>query len=132
VNVIAIWVGLGLTIYGMALVFLLLGLLWGLIALAVHMDQGEPAAEDADATEEETGADNADGEDTVTVVSGPPAIAPEVLAAVVIACRAHRMTHRQQAAPEMRTHMPGSLPSRWVGTGRTRQNRSWAPGGRFA
>jgi hypothetical protein len=42
------------------------------------------------------------------------------------------MARRQQAAPEMRAHEPGSLPSRWVGVGRTRQNRSWTPRGRMS
>lgn len=107
------WIGLELTIYGMGLVFLLLAILWGLIALVTRLDTPQASAETAPET---------------TV----PAIAPDLLAAIVIACRAHRMTRRKQAAPEMRTHEPGSLPSRWVVIGRTRQNRSWAPGGRFS
>jgi Na+-transporting methylmalonyl-CoA/oxaloacetate decarboxylase gamma subunit len=113
-NVIAMWIGLELTLYGMGLVFLLLAILWGLIALMTRLDT-PPAAEQAAAT----GA------------AARAAIDSDLLAAIVIACRAHRMTRRKQAAPEMRTHEPGSLPSRWVGTGRTRQNRSWAPGGRY-
>lgn len=114
---VALWVGLELTIYGMGLVFLLLALLWGVIALVTRLDR-PPAEADA-------------GVATVRTADGG-ALDPELLAAVVIACRAHRMSRRKQAAPEMRTHKPGSLPSRWVATGRTRQNRSWAPGGRFS
>jgi Na+-transporting methylmalonyl-CoA/oxaloacetate decarboxylase gamma subunit len=122
------WVGFELTLYGMGLVFLLLALLWGLIAALVRLDQ--PAAQVAapagsPQAHEESAAGAAAAEDRFVLT-------PEVLAAVVIACRAHRMTRRKQAAPEMRTHEPGSLPSRWVGSGRTRQNRSWAPGGRYA
>jgi Na+-transporting methylmalonyl-CoA/oxaloacetate decarboxylase gamma subunit len=112
------WIGLELTAYGMGLVFLLLALLWALISVLLWLDR--PPRE------------------TPAAIAGPAAdrsvaaLSPELLAAVVIACRAHRMARRKQAAPEMRTHEPGSLPSRWVGTGRTRQNRSWAPGGRYA
>jgi Na+-transporting methylmalonyl-CoA/oxaloacetate decarboxylase gamma subunit len=115
-DVVAMWVGFELTLYGMGLVFLVLALMWGVIAWLVRLDQavGPVPAQDAAATRR------------------APALSPEVLAAVVIACRAHRMTRRKQAAPEMRMHEPGSLPSRWVGSGRTRQNRSWAPGGRYA
>lgn len=104
--IIAIWIGLKLTVYGMGLVFFLLALLWWLLALLIHFDRpaGDAAANAADAR---------------------PAIEPALLAAIVIACRAHRMARRQQAAPEMRAHEPGSLPSRWVGIGRTRQVRSW-------
>jgi len=111
------WIGLELTLYGMSLVFLLLGALWGLISLMIRLDmprtRPEPALGSAAPAE-------------------IPALGDDELAAVVIACRAHRMLRRKQAAPEMRTHQPGSLPSRWVSVGRTRQNRSWAPGGRFS
>ncbi len=126
---IALWVGARLTIYGMGLVFLLLAVLWGLIALLTRLDRpaaGADAAADLDIAA-------MSGSDADAATTGDAAgLEPDVLAAVVIACRAHRMARRRQAAPEMRTHQPGSLPSRWVGTGRTRQNRSWAPGGRFA
>jgi Na+-transporting methylmalonyl-CoA/oxaloacetate decarboxylase gamma subunit len=120
--VIALWIGIELTVYGMGLVFLLLAILWGLIALLTRLDTA-PAAADVEAAGE------------AVVIPAPEvqaAIEPDLLAAIVIACRAHRMARRKQAAPEMRTHEPGSLPSRWVGSGRTRQNRSWAPGGRYS
>jgi Na+-transporting methylmalonyl-CoA/oxaloacetate decarboxylase gamma subunit len=112
-NMFAIWVGLKLTVYGMGLVFLLLALLWGVIAWLTRLDQASAPALPGEAA-----------------ALKRAALSPDVLAAIVIACRAHRMTRRKQAAPEMRMHEPGSLPSRWVGSGRTRQNRSWAPGGR--
>ncbi len=120
------WYGLNLTLYGMGLVFFLLAVLSVLTQLLVRLDK-EPAAA---ADDEERDAPEAVA--TATVRGNTGALDPELLAAVVIACRAHRMTRRKQAAPEMRTHEPGSLPSRWVGAGRTRQNRSWAPGGRYA
>lgn len=123
---VALWIGLELTLYGMGLVFLLLALLWGLIALITRF---EPAS---DAGSIDAGViAGAPGAASVRAADGG-VLDPELLAAVVIACRAHRMARRKQAAPEMRTHKPGSLPSRWVATGRTRQNRSWAPGGRFS
>jgi Na+-transporting methylmalonyl-CoA/oxaloacetate decarboxylase gamma subunit len=113
--VCAIWIGLKLTVYGMGLVFFLLAVLWGLIALMIRFDV--PAPPDA----------------AVAAAQAPrPGIEPGLLAAIVIACRAHRMVRRQRAAPEMRMHEPGSLPSRWVGIGRSRQNRIWAPRGRVS
>ena len=122
------WIGIELTVYGMGLVFLLLAVLWGLIALMVRLDQ--PPAEAPGAS----GAEEGRATEPSATVRAPAGLtlSPELLAALVIACRAHRMSRRKQAAPEMRTHEPGSLPSRWVGSGRTRQNKSWAPGGRFS
>lgn len=120
---IVLWVGLELTLYGMGLVFLLLAILWGLIALLTRLDNA-PAADAPVVTQ------TASDEVGVRVVAS--SLEPNLLAAIFIACRAHRMARRKQAAPEMRTHEPGSLPSRWVGSGRTRQNRSWAPRGRYS
>ena len=123
---IALWIGIELTLYGMGLVFLLLAVLWGLIALMTRLDKPPASGETAAAGDAGAGAVVA------SRAGGAVDLPPDVVAAIVIACRAHRMSRRKQAAPEMRTHQPGSLPSRWVGSGRTRQNRSWAPGGRFA
>ena len=109
-------VGLRLTVLGMGLVFLVLGLMWGLIALLVRLDR-RPAPVAAARP---------------PAPSAAPGLEPELLAAITIAVRAHVRILRKQAAPAMRAHQPGSLPSRWVGAGRTRQNRSWAPGGRFS
>ena len=109
-------VGLRLTVYGMGIVFLLLGVLAVIIAGLVRLDRPkarEPKAEKARAA---------------TAAAGPD---PALLAAVMIAVRAHIRVRRKQAAPAMRSHQPGTLPSRWVASGRTRQNRSWAPGGRY-
>ena len=121
---IALWIGFELTLYGMGLVFLLLAVLAALISLLVRLDNPR-VVEEADVSAGGT-AGNA------VAISARPPMDPALLAAVFIACRAHRMARRKQAGPELRTHEPGSLPSRWVGSGRTRQNRSWAPGGRFA
>lgn len=125
----SVWKGLELTIYGMGLVFLILAVLAGLIALLIRLDRPSKESDPAPTPDAASGA----GTGTSSVAAVPAfVLTPELTAAVVIACRAHRMSRRKQAAPEMRTHEPGSLPSRWVGSGRTRQNRSWAPGGRYS
>ncbi|HSD66972.1 MAG TPA: OadG family transporter subunit [Vicinamibacteria bacterium] len=108
-------VGLRLTVYGMGIVFLLLGVLALVLAGLVRLDRPK--------VREEKG------------TRGRPASEglpdPALLAAIMIAVRAHIRVRRKQAAPAMRSHQPGTLPSRWVASGRTRQNRSWAPGGRY-
>ena len=105
--------GIQLTIYGMGLVFLLLMALWGMMSLLLRLDRPSAAAKQV-------------------VDTPPPAmqITPatddrEKLAAIALAVVTHQIIKRNQAAPHMRTHWPGTLPSRWVGAGRTRQNRSW-------
>ena len=112
-------VGLRLTWMGMGLVFLLLGVLWGLIALLLRLDRPAPAVGAAPPG--------------VLAAAGPVSAAdtgidPQLLAVVYTAVRLHRRALRQRAAPEVRVHPPGSLPSRWLGAGRSRQNRSWGPG----
>lgn len=113
--------GLRLTVIGMGLVFLLLGLLSLLVRVLLGTDH-------ANRTDMGTRAAPAD---RGRAALSSPSFDPEVLAAVVIAVRAHRIHLRRQAAPALRAHLPGTLPSRWVGAGRTRQNRSFTPGGRF-
>jgi sodium pump decarboxylase gamma subunit len=110
-------VGLRLTVYGMGIVFLLLGTLAVIIAGLVRLDR--PRGTEAKADKVTSAAARAAGPD------------PALLAAIMIAVRAHIRVRRKQAAPAMRSHQPGTLPSRWVASGRTRQNRSWAPGGRY-
>ena len=109
-------VGLRLTVYGMGIVFLLLGVLAVVIGGLVRLDR--PRAVEARAGRAPSAARG----------TGPD---PALLAAIMIAVRAHIRVRRKQAAPAMRSHQPGTLPSRWVASGRTRQNRSWAPGGRY-
>jgi Na+-transporting methylmalonyl-CoA/oxaloacetate decarboxylase gamma subunit len=108
--------GLRLTWMGMGLVFLLLGALWALIALLLRLDRAAapvPVAASA-------------GAPVPQADVGP---SPELLAVIYTAARLHRRALRQRAAPEVRVHPPGSLPSRWIGSGRSRTNRSWAPRG---
>jgi sodium pump decarboxylase gamma subunit len=109
-------VGLRLTVYGMGIVFLLLGVLALIIAGLVRLDRPRPRPPKAEKAR------------ASTATAGPD---PALLAAIMIAVRAHIRVRRKQAAPAMRSHQPGTLPSRWVASGRTRQNRSWAPGGRY-
>lgn len=111
--------GLQVTVVGLGLVFLLLGLLQGLLVLMVKTDTPapEPEPEPAAAAAEE---------------DDDEALDPALLAAVMLAVRQHRIAVRRQATPAMRAnYLPGTLHSRWVVSGRTRQNRSWAPGGRY-
>ena len=109
-------VGLRLTAYGMGIVFLLLGVLALIIAGLVWLDR--PRARES----------RPEKARAATAAAGPD---PALLAAIMIAVRAHIRVRRKQAAPAMRSHQPGTLPSRWVASGRTRQNRSWATGGRY-
>ena len=109
--------GLRLTVYGMGIVFLLLGTLALLIALLVKYDGPGPRERKERAA--------------AAAVEAAALPDPALLAAIMIAVRSHIRVRRKQAAPAMRSHQPGSLPSRWVASGRTRQNRSWAPGGRY-
>jgi Na+-transporting methylmalonyl-CoA/oxaloacetate decarboxylase gamma subunit len=112
--------GLRLTLYGMGIVFALLAALAALLALLLRFDRPAAASRAPAAPA---------GPPPAEALADEPA--PEVLAAILIAVRAHIRVRRKQAAPAMRSHQPGSLPSRWVASGRTRQNRSWSPGGRY-
>ena len=96
-----------LTAWGMGLVFLMLGLLWLVISVLARLDVPKPLPQSA------SGAPAA----------GPVGLDPALVAAVMIAVRAHVRVRRKQAAPAMRTHPPGSLPSRWTFIGRGRQMR---------
>ena len=54
-------------------------------------------------------------------------LTPEMLAAIMVAVGMHQRIRRKQAAPAMRTHQPGTLPNRWIGSGRVGQNQTWHP-----
>ncbi|MFZ2447788.1 MAG: OadG family transporter subunit [Syntrophobacteraceae bacterium] len=106
--------GFQLTIFGMGLVFLLLALMALLLKLLLRSDS---------ATVEEA------------VEEGPPVRAPaemdpDALAAILIAVTSFRAARRKEAAPVMRRHMPGTLPSRWVTVGRVMATTNWHPGRR--
>jgi sodium pump decarboxylase gamma subunit len=106
--------GLRLTVLGMGIVFALLGVLALIIASLVRLDQ-------------------AGAGETKAARARPAVVAvePDLIAAIAAAIAAHVRVRRKQAAPAMRSHQPGTLPSRWVASGRTRQNHSWAPRGRY-
>jgi sodium pump decarboxylase gamma subunit len=121
----ALAVGLRLGVLGMGLVFLVLGLLALLVSVIVRFDRRRALREADDSSPE------AVARDPAREALHDPASNPELLAAAVVAVRAHRIHLRRQAAPALRAHLPGTLPSRWLGAGRTRQNRSFTPGGRY-
>jgi sodium pump decarboxylase gamma subunit len=119
--------GLQMTVLGMGLVFSVLVLLWGLLRLVLFLeDRGAAAVDAATAPPAEPA--------PVTVVADAPVdgMDPDLVAAITAAVVAHRAVRRREAAPSMRTFWPGSLihASRWVGSGRVRQNRSYQRRGR--
>jgi hypothetical protein len=102
-------------------------LLWGLLRLVLYLeDRGAVAADAATAPPA--------GPAPVTDVADAPVdgMDPDLVAAITAAVVAHRAVRRREAAPSMRTFWPGSLihASRWVGSGRVRQNRSYQRRGR--
>lgn len=117
--------GLQMTALGMGLVFGMLALLWGLLALALKLD-GPPAAAEA-----ESGAESAaaapDETPALAASTADDGLPPALRAAITMAVLAHAAQQRGEAAPQVRLHWPGSLlhASRWVAAGRTRQNHAW-------
>lgn len=107
-------IGIQLTIYGMGLVFLLLAVMAVLITLLLKLDRTVPDMAEAPAP------------------VYPPGIDADTLAAIAIAVTTHQAVRRKEAAPAMRKHQPGTLPSRWVSVGRTLQNTRWQPGRRIS
>jgi Na+-transporting methylmalonyl-CoA/oxaloacetate decarboxylase gamma subunit len=108
--------GLQMTVVGMSLVFGLLAALWGLLTLVLRLDRPP----DAPARAQEAAQAAAPGGE----------MPPDLVAAITVAVLTHKAARRRQAAPAMRSYWPGSLlyASRWVATGRARQNRAWRRG----
>jgi len=128
--------GLQMTVLGMGLVFALLALLWGLLMLVLVLDKEPKAPVSAQETNAEAEriaavADDAVGAQTPErpTVNGMPA---DLVAAIMVATMKHKLLLRRQAAPFMRSYWPGSqlFASRWVATGRARQNNTWQPRGK--
>jgi len=126
--------GLQMTVLGMGLVFALLALLWGLLTLVLKFDPApaEPVSPQAATREAEhiaaaAGAAVGAQVPLVPTVNGMDA---DLVAAIMIAVLTHKAVRRREAAPAMRSYWPGSLlyASRWVASGRARQNRSWHRG----
>ncbi len=120
--------GLQITALGMGLVFGLLALLWGLLTLVQRLDREPQAAlaatsgpaEDASAA---AGSGVPEAQASAgAVVNGLDA---DLVAAIMAATLAHRALRRREAAPVMRSYLPGSQASRWVGAGRARQIQNW-------
>jgi glutaconyl-CoA/methylmalonyl-CoA decarboxylase subunit delta len=120
--------GLQMTVIGMGLVFGLLALLWGLLTLVQRLDRDSRAAAAATSAAEPT-----PGVATRPDALEPPAHAraavdgmdAALVAAIMAATLAHRALRRREAAPVMRSYLPGSQASRWLGAGRARQMQSW-------
>ncbi|MBK7791104.1 MAG: OadG family protein [Betaproteobacteria bacterium] len=120
--------GLQMTMLGMGLVFGLLALLWAMLVIVLRFDS-EPAAVGAG----ETTADAApaavgpDAPATVATIASVNGMDADLVAAILVATLRHKEVRRAQAAPAMRSYWPGSLlyASRWVASGRSRQNHVW-------
>lgn len=108
---------LQMTALGMGLVFGLLALLWALLTLVLKFDRPEPVEAVAEGAPPE-------------VPAMDPAPDPTLVAAITVAVLAHGASRRAAAAPEVRAHWPGTLlhASRWVSSGRLRQNRTFRKG----
>ncbi|MEL4504691.1 OadG family protein [Luteococcus sp. H138] len=137
--------GLEMTVVGMGVVFALLALLMGVLTLMGKLDRPEDAAKPVEAAplaapfganDPEDAAEPADVSPPAETAPAAPASSVEVLTdgltvdqatAVALAVITHAEVRRQQAAPAMRTHAPGSQihTSRWVAVGRGNQNTSW-------
>lgn len=125
--------GIELTVIGMKLVFAVLILLATLIATGMRLvDRAGSRAADQPAPENNA-AEQARPALTLHRLMPPDQPdnrsdrqpSADELAAIAIAVQLHQTVRRKQAAPAMRTHQPGTLPSRWLAIGRTRQNRTW-------
>lgn len=126
--------GLQMTALGMGLVFALLALLWGLLTLVLKLDPApaQPISPEAATREAEriaAVAGTAVGAQ-VPVVPTVNGMDADLVAAITVAVLRHKTVRRREAAPAMRSYWPGSLlyASRWVASGRARQNRSWQRG----
>jgi len=126
--------GLQMTVVGMGLVFALLALLWGLLHLVLKLDPTSvetvsPEASIVNAERIAAAADDAIGAQ-VPVTRTVQGMDADLVAAIMVAAMMHREVRRREAAPAMRSTWPGSqlYASRWVTSGRTRQNHSWLRG----
>ncbi len=103
-----------LMIVGMAMVFIILAMLWGVIALFQRIDRRMFAREEAQARTQELNVE---------------ALPPELLAAITVAVHRYRLEAAQAHKPS-RPQVPKRLePSqaRWVAVGRAYQLRSNLP-----
>ena len=119
-----------MTLVGMGTVFLLLTVLMGVLTLIGRLDRS-PVEEVAPAAAPLP----EPAQDIPLTPAKPPALQilssgaeldADTLAAITVAVLTHREVRRQQAAPAMRAHQPGSLQyaSRWVTLGRSLQSQN--------
>ena len=120
--------GLQITALGMGLVFALLGLLWGVLRLALYFDNPVAAPETVPSQADDTGTGSAAGALANAPDNASAPLDPDLVAAIAAAVFKHHSVLRHEAAPAMRSYQPGSLfyASRWITTGRMRQNRNWS------
>jgi Na+-transporting methylmalonyl-CoA/oxaloacetate decarboxylase gamma subunit len=103
-----------ITIVGIGLVFITLLLLWGVMALLMRLLQVRAAPHGTKVAALVSSADTPDDYNAK-------------VAAVIVALDLYQTDLRREAAPAVREHQPGTLPSRWVAIGRGRQVASREP-----
>jgi Na+-transporting methylmalonyl-CoA/oxaloacetate decarboxylase gamma subunit len=103
-----------ITVVGIGLVFLTLLLLWAMMAALTRLLQVRAAPP---------------GAKVATLMSAPeePDDTNAKVAAIMVALDLYQTEMRREAAPPVREHPPGSLPSRWVAIGRGRQTEVLTP-----
>lgn len=115
--------GLEMTALGMGLVFALLAMLWGLLVLVLKLDP--PPMGDAD----EAAATASVANDTAHLgVAREDRCDPALVAAIVMAIRAHQRKAPRSSVPTTRLEPPETVlhNTRWANpAARTRQNMYW-------
>ncbi len=119
--------GLRTALLGMAIVFSVLAIVWGLLIVLVKLDARAAAVKAGAPTAAATTGSPATSSAPAVHVIGAGDVDPRLVAAITVAILRHEEARRLQAAPAMRSYWPGSLlfASRWVAAGRTRQGQSW-------
>lgn len=123
--------GLQMTVLGMGLVFAMLAILFALLHLVLRLDRTKPEPAVTSGSAEGNNA-AAEGDAAIVRPGSAQGIDMNVLAAIAVAVAAYSAQQRRTAAPAMRTFWPGSQlhASRWVASGRARQNKIWQRKGR--
>ena len=119
--------GLRTAVLGMAIVFSVLAIVWGLLVVLMKLDARSAATKAGALPASATSVSPAAGPLPSVHLVGAGDVDPRLVAAITIAILRHEEARRLQAAPAMRSYWPGSLlfASRWVAAGRTRQGQSW-------
>ncbi|HEY52194.1 MAG TPA: OadG family protein [Caldilineae bacterium] len=112
----ALQTGLYLTIMGMSLVFFVLAMLWGLIALLLKLDK-EPEPETAVRRDE-------------TLSSPEEGLRPDLVAVIATAVQAYRAEKSFGGVTHTATSPMQEEVDYWSLAGRVQQQRVWRPGRR--